>query len=98
MVDPAQHVNLGPCTTTARLDRLGSGWRSPPNALTLKPAPQRKNWLRRQLRALQFRQLQKFHPAKEGGGGVVVVVVPLNLKRSGCGRFGFGKSILARVH
>ena len=97
MVDPAQHVNLGPCTNTARLDRLGSGWRSPPNALTLKPAPQRKNWLRRQLRALQFRQLQKFHPSKKGGGGVVVVVA-LNLKRSGCGRFGFGKAILARTH
>ena len=98
MVGPAQHVNLGPCANTARLARLGSGWRSPPNTLTLKPPPQRKNWLRRLLRALQFRQLQKFHPPKEGGGGVVVVVVALYLKRSGCGRFGFGKAILARAH
>ena len=56
---------------------------------TLKHAAQHKISLRRQLRVLQFRQLQKFPPSKEGGG--VVVVAALNFKGSDCGWCGVGE-------
>ena len=95
MADPPHHINLASCTRKARQEHLGAGGRSPPSTQTVKHAPQHKISLRRQLRVLQFRQLQKFPPSKEGGG--VVVVAALNLKGSDCGWCGVGKASLARV-